>query len=96
MATRLPTMRQPRFPQYGEVQGGQLDGWRFAFLRLLVQRRSVLLDLRVTPPAWPFPSPKPVRLNARTGFKRLRNPGELAPYLDGQQLIAAAVAAKGT
>ena len=95
MAARQPTMRQARFPQFGEIEGGPLHGWRFAFLRLLVKGRSVLLDLRVTQPAWPFPNPNPVRLNARTGYRRLRNPGELAPYLDGQQLIAAALAAKG-
>ena len=91
MAQRLPTVKHARIPQFGRVEGGALDGWAFAFNRLMVRGRSVVVDLTVTQPHWPFPHPKPVRLNVRTGFKRLRNPGEVAPYLDTHKLIEAAV-----
>lgn len=85
MTTKLPTIPQARIPQYGQIEGGLLDGWRFGLVGLEVRGRSVFIDVNATPPNWCFPTP--VRLNARTDFKKLRNPSEVAPYHDSRRLI---------
>lgn len=92
MAEKLPTIRHARIPQFGVIEGGPLDGWHFGLTAVVVRGRSVFLDVNATPPAWPFPTA--VRLNARTDFERLRNPGEVAPYHDTQKLIARAIEAE--
>lgn len=92
MATKAPSIRHARIPQFGEIQGGVLDGWRFGLHAVEVIGRSVYLVVNATPPNWPFPTL--VRMNARTDFKKLRNPGEVAPYHDSSKLIARAIEAE--
>jgi hypothetical protein len=44
-------------PQWGAFARGPLKGWRFSFLQLVkVQQGRVHIDLRCTPPNWPFPT----------------------------------------
>lgn len=92
MADKLPTIPHARLPQFGVIEGGLLDGWRYGLTRVEVSGRSVHLVVNATPPDWCFPTP--VRLNARKDFKRLRNPGEIAPYHDSAKLIERAVEAE--
>lgn len=92
MATKVPTIPHARIPQYGVIQGGPLDGWHFGLQAVEVTGRSVHLVVNATPPLWPFPTL--VRMNARTDFKKLRNPGEVAPYHDSSKLIARAIEAE--
>jgi hypothetical protein len=94
MATKpeLPTIPHARLPQFGRIVGGPLDGWSYGLVAVEVERRSVFLVVNATPPNWCFPDL--VRLNARSDFKQLRNPGEIAPYLDSSKLIERAVEAK--
>lgn len=89
MATKLPAIPHARIPQFGAIEGGLLDGWRFGLTGVEVRGRSVFLDVNATPPNWCFPTP--VRLNARSDFKRLRNPGEISPYHDSRRLIEQAI-----
>lgn len=91
MPTAKPlTFRQPTIPQFGVIEGGLLDGWRFGLNSMHVDGRNVSLDVMATAPAWPFP--RLVTLTARD-FKRLRNPGGIAREHDTQTLIEAAIEA---
>jgi hypothetical protein len=91
MAKKLPTIPHRRLPQYGVIEGGALDGWRFALTEIRVRGRNVFIEVNATPPAWCFPTP--VLLNARTDFKTLRA-GEKAPLHDSAKLIERAVDAE--
>lgn len=61
MATkRKPKVSPKTIPQWGDITAGPLTGWRFSFVQFVrVPRRNgdaaCCLDLRCTPPNWPFP-----------------------------------------
>lgn len=87
------------FPRHGLIRGGLLDGWHYAYVRLVDdrQRMQVYLHVLATPPgsAWPFP--KLVKLRPWQDFKALvRNPrarlvSEQPEMLDFDALLAIAV-----
>jgi hypothetical protein len=89
-AKALFSARQRLVPQFGVIEGGLLDGWSFAYVRLVILKDRVHLDLRCQPKAWPFP--KTVRLST-ADYLGLRNPGEVASCYEMQNLVDAAVAA---
>ena len=86
---KSPVFPQTAIPRYGVIAGGLLDGWNFTFVRLLIVRKQPVLEVLAQHPHWPFPASAPVRLTRRDGA-HLRNPGEVAPYLNSQFLIKAA------
>lgn len=57
MATRVRKAKvRPRaLPVDGRVLGGPLNGWRYLFLKFVVQPRALVLRALCTPPAWAFP-----------------------------------------
>jgi hypothetical protein len=87
MARREP--KNQHMPQFGEFIAGPFTGWRFAFLRFVHVDGELYLDLRCTPPAWPFP--QDVRFSMTKDRFTLRAvPGERAPRLDALMLMAIA------
>lgn len=74
-------------PQCGVIAKGPLVGWRFAFLRFICIKGALFMDLRCTPPDWPFP--QTVRFSmAKDRFELRAVPGERAQRLDAVQLMA--------
>lgn len=71
--TETPAVQTSRIPRDGVIVGGMLDGWRYTFLRLIDNRPTmqVFMDVTVTQPNWPFPSPKPVHLTWGKDFDSL-------------------------
>lgn len=80
--------RQRLVPQFGEISGGLLDGWSFAFVQVVMVKGRPWLDLRCQPKHWPFP--KLVRVGM-ADYVELRNPGMVAKAYEMQQLIDAAL-----
>jgi hypothetical protein len=78
-------MGSTHVPQHGKIEGGALDGWRYAFLRFVNTGDPYLsVDVRATPPHWPFPME--VRMPPRS-FRALRAvPGERARRLPVESL----------
>jgi hypothetical protein len=91
-AKRHPLRGREQMPLFGEISKGPLRGWRFAFIRFVCVRDDIYLDLRCTPPQWPFPYPQPVRFHlTRDSFTLRAVPGERAPRLDAAKLLAEAM-----
>lgn len=102
----VATLRPPRLgeterhlsmPAFGVIHGCRLDGWRFHFLRFVVETDPDedigTDDLRVlarcTPPRWPFPCD--IRLMTWRDYIELRAvPGERAKRFDAYPLIVTA------
>lgn len=83
-------------PQCGVMHGGRLDGWRFHFLRFIVDPLGVDVTVfaRVTPPAWPFPHD--MLIVGGIDYHELRAvPGERAKRLNADRLIIAAYEVDG-
>lgn len=89
MSNRQPSLS---FPVWGVIGAGQLRGWRFSFLQFVaVQQGSqmrIYLDLRCTPPNWPFP--QDVRFDPDHDELVLL-PGPRARHLSYEQLVGAAL-----
>lgn len=84
--------REPNshMPQCGVFEKGVLKGWRFAFLRFIRIKGSLFVDLRCTPPDWPFP--QTVRFSMeRDRFALRAVSGERAQRLDAVKLMADAM-----
>lgn len=88
MAEALPAFRHAVVAQFGVIDGGPLNGWSFGLDKVVVQGKTVFLDVRATPPKWPFPSL--VRLG-ENDFDALRDPRAVAKSFETKTLIAAAV-----
>lgn len=84
--------RQRLVPQHGVIEGGLLDGWAYAFVRVEVENGKAFLVVRGTKPNWVFP--ELIRLGM-ADYIELRNPGMTAATHELQQLIDA-LAAAGT
>lgn len=56
MGKRQPETMSGQLPQWGLIAAGPLKGWRFSFLQMVRVKGSVHIDLRCTPPNWPFPT----------------------------------------
>jgi hypothetical protein len=90
MAKREPQAQNAHMPQFGVIERGPLAGWRFAFLRFLQIDGALYLDLRCTPPDWPFP--QTVRFSMKKDRFTLRAvEGERARRHDALALIAQAI-----
>jgi len=87
-AKALFSARQRLVPQYGVIEGGLLDGWAYAFVRVEVDKAKVFLVVRGTKPKWPFP--ELIRLSM-ADYIELRNPGMTAPTHEMQKLIDAVI-----
>lgn len=87
MAAAPAAKRHRATPQFGTIKGGPLDGWSFSFLRFVVIKTRLNMDLRCTRPGWPFP--QEVRFNRKDQLSKLVA-GPRAKRLDTDELIAAA------
>ena len=93
MATSTP-VKPIVVPQFGIIRGGQLDGWRFHFLRFKIAPRDLFVVARCTPPNWPFPCD--IEMVGGKHFSQLRAvPGSRAKRLDAASLIASAYTLEG-
>lgn len=91
---RTPTFKQASIPQDGVIAGGKFDGWKYALVRLAVEKNgTVVLWVGVTKPNWPFPEAVHERLTSKD-FRVLRAPGETAKRHDAENLIRLAMEKK--
>lgn len=68
MVTAPAVRKGASIPQFGTIAGGLLDGWSFAFEKVGYSDGILFIDLRVSPPHWPFA--RTVRFAPRS-FRRL-------------------------
>lgn len=75
--------------QTGVIVGGHLHGWTYSFIRFVVIDGGLFLDVRCTPPNWPFPTD--VRMDVLQHFTRLKVlRGQRATRVNANALIEAA------
>lgn len=81
-------------PQIGVIEGGRLNGWRYAFCRFEINARgSADVVAFCTPPAWPFGREIVCTYALARRFKAV--PGDRAKRLLVEPLIEAALRAAG-
>lgn len=89
MAKRQPRAQHRYIPVWGDIVAGPLTGWRYALIQLVkVQQGSsarVHIDLRCTPPNWPFPLAHYVRFDMNRDSFQLQG-GPRARRLDFDEL----------
>lgn len=73
-------------PAFGLITEGLLKGWRYAFIQFIRIDNTIAMDLRVTPPNWPFPKEVRLRLDKHRIHLQAVS-GERAPRLDANALI---------
>jgi hypothetical protein len=83
--------RRRYIPQFGTIEGGPLNGWSFALLKVGYSDGKKFIDLKVTQPGWVFG--KDVRFT-KMSFRKLK-PGFRAKRHDVGLLFDAALAATG-
>lgn len=88
MPQRKPRGQDRYIPVWGTVISGPLEGWSYSFLQFVREGRELLLELRCTPPNWPFP------MDVSFSMKHDRfhlAPGPHARRLDAQDLMKTAM-----
>lgn len=92
MSARRPRMQSHAFPVWGVIVAGPLAGWRYSLIQFVRVHCGagvrVNVDLRCTPPNWPFPTD--VRFDLDRDALQLL-PGPRARRLEYEQLVKTAL-----
>lgn len=91
MKRKVEPVHAMRLASFGVVEGGEYDGWRYAFLGFTVRGNlDHFIRLRLCRPNWPFPVEAELQLDVPSDWLLCSVPGERAPRVPTGPLLVAA------